>query len=173
MNFTVTSTGRRRAMAFLLVLAVAGAVIRTLADNPSTLRDVGTLMLVLWLPVIGQLLGWLRGKLPAPTPPPTGFVEGQPFTAQLKVEVTPLPPEGFVQALQADTQLFTVLLGRQGFTARSATPLQQWLAASTPQALELQFLTPDIALQRLPVQTTFHVMVGTVAVAKGEVAERL
>lgn len=172
MDFTVTSTGRRRAMAFLLVLAVAGAVIRALADNPSTWRDIGTLMLVLWVPAVGQLLGWLRARLPASTPPPTGFAQGQPFTAQLTAEITPLPPEGLLQALQADTELFTVLLGRQGFTARSATPLRQWLAAPGAQTLALEFLTPGLALQRLAPQTPFHVLVGTVAVAQGVVLQR-
>lgn len=173
MAFTVNSTGRRLAMAFLLALAVAGAVIRAMADNPSTLRDVGTLLLVLWVPAIGQFIGWLRGRLPASRPPPTGFTEGQAFTAQLKVEITPLPPEGVLQSLDPATPLFTVLFGRQGFTARSTMPVPQWLAASSPQTLELEFLTPELALQRLPPQTPFHVLVGPVGVAKGVVLERL
>ena len=106
-------------------------------------------------------------------PPPTGFAQGQPFAAQLEVELTPLPPEGFLQALDAATPQFTVLRGRQGFTARSAAPLAQWLAASSPQTLALQFLTPELALQRLPPQTPFHILVGSVAVAKGVVLKRL
>lgn len=173
MALSITPTGRRLAMAFLLLLAVAGGVIRALADNPSTLRDVGTLLLVLWVPAIGQLIGWLRRQLPAAAPPPTGFAPGQPFEAQLQVELTPLPPRGFLQAMDAATPQFTVLHGRQGFTARSAAPLAQWLAASPPQTLALQFLTPDLALQRLAPRTHFHVLVGSVAVAKGVALERL
>lgn len=173
MAFIVNSTGRRLAMAFLLALAVAGAVIRVMADNPSTLRDIGSLLLVLWVPAVGQLIGWLRGKMPAPKPPPTGFPDGQPFTAQLKVELTPLPPPGLLQALDPATPLFTVLFGRQGFTARSANPVPQWLSATSPQTLELEFLTPELALQRLRPQTPFHVLVGPVGVAKGVVLEQL
>eukprot|EP01034_Spumella_vulgaris_P006289 gene6289-8010_t len=53
MSFTVSSSSRRVAMAVLLGLAVLGGVIRYTATNPSTLRDVGTLLLVLWVPAIG------------------------------------------------------------------------------------------------------------------------
>jgi hypothetical protein len=173
MAFTVTSSSRRLVMAVLLALAIAGAAIRLLADNPSTLRDMGTLLLVLWIPAVGNLIGWLRAKLPAATPPPTGFAEGAPFEAQLVAELTPLAPEGFLEAFDPATPTCTVLSGRQGFTARTVPPLAQWLADPAPHRLRLQFLAPALALRRLPPQTAFHVLVGQVAVAKGRVLEQL
>jgi len=47
-------------MAVMLVLAAAGGVIREMAPNPSVLRDIGTLMLVLWLPAVGNLVCYLK-----------------------------------------------------------------------------------------------------------------
>ena len=64
MAFTVTSAGRRLAMAVLLLLAIAGAVIRATAPDPSTLRDIGTLLLVLWMPAVGNLVAYLVRKIP-------------------------------------------------------------------------------------------------------------
>jgi hypothetical protein len=47
----IVDSGRRQVvMCVLLGLAAAGAAIRHWADNPSLARDIGTLLLVLWLP---------------------------------------------------------------------------------------------------------------------------
>ena len=51
-------------MAVLLFLAVIGAAIRHWADNPSLLRDIGTLMLVLWLPAVGNLVAFVIRRVP-------------------------------------------------------------------------------------------------------------
>ena len=65
-NATMKATSPRRqlAMCVLLGLALVGAGIRHWADNPSTLRDVGTLMLVLWLPAVGNLVGFVIREFP-------------------------------------------------------------------------------------------------------------
>ena len=56
MAFTVSTYSRRAAMAALLALAVLGGVIRYSAPNPSTLRDIGTLLLVLWVQLVVGLI---------------------------------------------------------------------------------------------------------------------
>jgi hypothetical protein len=172
MALTVSSFHRRAVTATLLALAVLGAVLRAVADNPSMLRDVGTVLLVLWLPALGSLIGYLKNKLPASAPPPTHFAEGSPFSPQLKVRLrkVALPP-GFAELLDPHEARATVILGRRGFTVRMAEPLLQWLARGADPEVELELLRPGVALPHLPAGTSFHVVMGTTAVAKGQVCE--
>ena len=55
----VTSFRRQVVMATLLVLAIVGGVMRYWAPNPSTARDIGTLLLVMWLPAVGNLVSFV------------------------------------------------------------------------------------------------------------------
>jgi hypothetical protein len=157
------------AMAALLSLATAGGIVRALAPDPSTLRDVGTLMLVLWLPAIGNLLGYLRGRLPHAAPPPTAFEPGSPFSPHLQARLERLDlPAGFAEA-QTREQLGTVLVGRQGFTVRFAQPVAAWLVSEGEPVVPMELLRPRAAIQYLPVGTDFHLLVGVQPVAKGRV----
>jgi hypothetical protein len=158
----------------MLTLALSGGVIRHYAPNPSTLRDIGTLLLVLWLPAIGNLIGYVSRKLPHGAPPPTGFAPGSAFAPQLHVQIerVELPP-GFIGALGPEIDMGTVLLGRRGFTVRMGTPVSRVLAVAGPQALTFECLTPAAALPHLTPGTEFHLLVGTTAVAKGRVTGRL
>jgi hypothetical protein len=169
MAFTVTPARRRLAMAAVLTLAVAGGIIRSLAPDPSTMRDVGTLLLVLWLPAIGNFIAYLSAKLPKPAPPPTGFPAGQAFSPQLRVQLERIPlPADSAQSFLPD-QLGTVLVGRRGFTARGAGPMAAWVAGEGDSTLSLELLRPAAARAYLTEGTGFHLLVGTQAVAKGRV----
>jgi hypothetical protein len=55
----VTSTRRQIVMATLLGLAIVGGAVRYWATNPSTARDIGTLLLVMWLPAVGNLISFV------------------------------------------------------------------------------------------------------------------
>jgi hypothetical protein len=174
MAFTVTPFRRRLAMAAMLALAVSGGVIRYYAPNPSTLRDIGTLLLVLWLPAIGNLIGYLSRKLPRGTPPPTGFAPGSAFAPQLAVEIqTVALPSGFAEALGTQIDAGTVVIGRRGFTVRMGRPVSQVLTVAGPQELAFELLAPAAALRYLEPGAAFHLLVGTTAVAKGRVTSRL
>lgn len=173
MSITVTPLRRRLVMAVLLGLACAGGVIRHQAPDPSTLRDVGTLLLVLWLPAVGNLVAYLIRKIPARKPPPSAFPPGAPFSAQLSARIdTVAAPADWLAALDPSEQRCTVLVGRRGFTVRSAAPLSQWLAES-PQTLALECLVPSAALRQLVPGTAFHLLVGTTPVAQGCVLEQV
>ncbi len=172
MGFTVTPTSRRLAMAAMLTLAVSGGVIRDYADNPSTLRDVGTLLLVLWLPAVGNLIGYLARKIPRSAPPPTDFPAGAPFTPHLNVQLQSVElPEDFLSTLGPAVRMGTLLVGRQGFTVRTAQPMAQSLAAPGSHMVMLELLRPAAGLPHLPTGTDFHLLVGTTAVGKGCVVE--
>jgi len=161
---------RRLAMAVMLGLAVSGGVIRHYAPAPSTLHDVGSLLLVMWLPAVGNLIGYLMRKLPRSAPPPTDFPPGSTFRPQLQVRVETVPlPDGWLASLDAVEERTVLLVGRHGFTARSARPVVQWLAQREPQDLAIELLRPDAALRELKPGTDVHLLVGTTAVGKGRV----
>ena len=169
MALTATPARRRIAMAVLLVLAAAGAVIRELAPNPSVLRDIGTLMLVLWLPAVGNLVGYLKGKLPRRAPPPTHFPEGAAFSPHLEVRLERLAlPPGFVQSVP-DDMLAVVLVGRRGFSVRFAQPLRAWLEGVGDTTAMLELLRPASARGQLVAGTAFRLLAGETVVAKGSV----
>ncbi|RYY99978.1 MAG: hypothetical protein EOO24_16830 [Comamonadaceae bacterium] len=165
----VATPGRRRiAMAVLLALAALGAVIRATAPDPSVLRDIGTLLLVLWLPAVGNLIAWLIRQIPPAAPRVTDFRPGAPFTPHLRAELMPVPvaPASAIDAAEARC---TLIVGRQGFTARLAAPVVQLLQPAGSQVHQLELLRPDQALQQLKPGVRFHLLVGPTALASGEV----
>lgn len=168
MPLVVPTPARRRiVMAVLLALAAAGAVIRYVAPDPSVLRDVGTLLLVLWLPAVGNLIAWLIRKMPRKPSPVPGFVAGSTFTEHLRAQadVLPLPPE-LIAGLQPHDAQCTLVLGHQGFTARLPAPGLQVLTVPGPRVLGLELLRPSAALPALPEGTVFHLLIGRTAAAK-------
>lgn len=170
MALTATPSRRRLAMIALLLLALAGGFIRKYAPNPSTLRDIGSLLLVLWLPAVGNLIAWFVKRIPRSAPPVTSFPEGSTFTPQLDVRLQATEmSKDLLAALDPDERQCTVLVGRSGFTARLGEPLGQLLATPGSQALALELLHPAVALPRLAPGTDFHLLAGTTAVAKGTV----
>ena len=163
----VTSSRRQIVMAVLLSLAVLGAAMRHWADNPSVARDVGTLLLVMWLPAVGNLVGFVIRKFPRRGARDEGFAAG--FTTHLTAEVTPIAAA--MRGLDPAERRCTMLLGSEGFTVRSALPLSHWLTAGGAQTLDFELLRPAAGAGRLAPGTTFHVLAGTVAVASGRVTQ--
>jgi len=173
MPLIVTPERRRLAMVAMLGLAIAGGVIRHQAPNPSTLRDVGTLLLVLWLPAVGNLIAYLVRKIPSGKPPPLDFPTGAPFSPHFTahIESVPLPAE-WRSTLDPLAHNCTVLLGRTGFTVRAAAPLAQWLTGDA-HTVALECLVPATAMSRMVPGTAFHLLVGATAVGQGRVLEGL
>lgn len=169
MSVKATSFQRKLIVYVLLVFAVTGAAIRLWAPNPSALRDIGSLLLVLWLPVIGNVVGFFGRKIPLPVPK-LAFDAGRPFTPQLRISFTPavLQPERR-PAQDGLPELFTLVIGREGFNARPATSVGELLASAGPQEVELEFLHPVRALHRFPAGTDFKLLVDTAAVGRGTV----
>ena len=110
-----TIQARRKVIAILLLaLAVLGALMRQLAEADSLAHDIGTLLLVMWVPVVGNIVGYFMKKY-APKPRlPAGFTAGAPFTAHVSA------------GLQFDVEMpdlgapwtCTLLQGTQGYTVR-------------------------------------------------------
>jgi hypothetical protein len=167
-----TSSRRRLIVYVLLGLAVAGAAMRQWAPHPSLARDVGTLLLVLWLPVIGQVVGFViarvqqarAGRVAA------AFAPQAAFAPELEIEFVPVAAAA-LPALPAGERHCTLVVGHEGFTARAAAPLAQWLGGSRTCTVSLQMLRPALALQRLRVGTTFSMLAGRTVVGTGRVLQ--
>lgn len=161
----VSSSRRQVVMATLLALAVLGAVLRYWAPEPSTVRDIGTLLLVLWLPAVGNLVAFAIRKLPRRDKGlPGAFDDETPFVQHL---VLRMASWGAITLLAGERQC-TLVCGKEGFTARSAEPLALALSDARGEPdLALQLLRPGVALARLQAGTRVQVMVGGTVIAEG------
>ncbi|MHB1121846.1 MAG: hypothetical protein ACYC0T_03885 [Ramlibacter sp.] len=159
---------RQVIVAVLLALAIAGAGMRQWADNPSLARDIGTLLLVLWLPAVGNIVAFAIGRWRAAHPQRPPFNPAAAFQGHLLVELARVGPAG---AGAMDAGLCTLVVGREGFTARLAQPLALWLTGPQPAVLQVQLLRPTLALPRLPLGAVFSVLAGTRPVGTGRVLE--
>jgi hypothetical protein len=165
-----TSSRRQIIVFVLLILALAGAAIRQWADKPSIARDIGTLLLVLWLPIIGNVVAYVITRMQSARRArrSAGFAPDAAFAAHLLVEVLPLAP---APAFSKEERNCTLVVGQEGFTARSTTPLAQWLAAGAARPVALQLLRPDLAMPRLTAGASFSVLAGRSLAASGRVLE--
>ncbi len=163
----VSSPRRQMVMAILLGLAVLGAVLRYQAPNPSTTRDIGTLLLVLWLPAVGNLVAFVVRQLAQHRAAQrAGFDDASPFVQHLVLRMTSW---GAITVPQGVRQC-TLVIGKDGFTARSAEPLAVALSDATGEPdMGLELLRPGMALVRLRSGTRVQVMVGETTIAEGTV----
>ena len=165
------SRRRRIITAVLLALALMGGVIRAYAPQPSLMRDFGTLMLVLWLPIIGNIIAWGVARWHARKPAPPGFDPASPFVPTARVELTLLPAEVPAARRPIPPGLFLCVLavGNTGFTARLAVPHDAVPEPEVPAALEVQLLRPDLALPALQAGTEFVLISGRTTLGRGVV----
>lgn len=188
---TTRQSRRKLIVVVLLIIAVSGAVIRHFVAPPSTLRDIGTLMLLLWIPVIGNVVAWFFGKVrlarqaakAARSPalaqtqpaPPTAPVATGAFAADAIVEFTLRPasiPAEDVPIAEGEHQCAFVV-GNEGFSARWRVPEGKSFYRGTAQTLEAQFLSPSLALPKFASGTAFRMLVGDAFIGDGKVREML
>ncbi|WP_076999016.1 hypothetical protein [Variovorax sp. KK3] len=167
---------RRFIVIALLCAALGGALLRALSEPGSTARDVGTLLMLLWLPIIGNVIAWLIAKLRRPvTAEPTGFEAGNAFRPHALVELTLRAPQ-----LPSENSLIgegehhcALVVDNEGFSARWVVPPGKAFRRGTPQTLQVEFLKPAIALPRFPRDTEFRMLVAESFVGDGRVLQLL
>ena len=184
---TTRQSRRKLIVIVLLFIAVGGALIRHFVPPPSTLRDIGTLMLLLWIPVIGNVVAWLFGKVRVarqaakaarstapvqPAPPAVPTASGV-FAADLIVEFTLRPaaiPAEDLPIAEGEHQCAFVV-GNEGFSARWRVPEGKSFYRGTAQTLEAQFLSPTLALPKFKSGTGFRMLIGDAFIGDGRVRE--
>ena len=164
---------RRRQIitAILLAFAVLGFVIRPFTPGPSLLRDFGSLLLVLWLPIIGNIIAWGVARFHARKAAPPGFDAASSFEPSAGVQITLLAAGVPAASRPVRAGLFpcTVAVGTDGFTARLRVPQDQVPVPEVPQQLEVQFLRPELALASLPAGAEFVLISGRITLGRGVV----
>jgi hypothetical protein len=155
------------------VLARESAVICGAPWVEATLRQVDPALqfrwLVLWVPVIGNVIAYFGRKIKLGRKSPFG---GRPFAGELLVEMTPLAPAPALgKPLDGDT--CALVVGTEAFSARLSQPLAGWLASDAPIRVQAQFLKPKIALARFPQDTSFRVVAQERLVGQGRVLQVL
>jgi hypothetical protein len=167
MLFHATPARRRLVVILLLVFALVGGAIRLWAPSPSTLRDMGSLLLVLWVPVIGNVIAFLVQRIKLRRTP-----FDLPFDPELLVELRPLaPPPRLAQPLSGAT--CALVVGTEGFTVRLSQPLAGWLQAGRTIQVQAQFLKPAMALALFAPDTPFRVVAQQQLVGQGRVLQVL
>lgn len=165
------SSRRQIITVVLLVFALIGAVVRWLAPDPSMARNLGTLLMVLWLPIIGNIIAWLiqRAKTPAQLPP--GFAPDAAFEAHAHIELSLLPPDTPRQSrpIRAGRFVCALAVGSEAFTVRLAVPPGGEPEPEQPCTLPVQFLRPEMAMARLTPGTRFVLLAGRTALGSGTV----
>lgn len=172
---TTIQARRKLIVLILLGVAVGGAVIRHFAAMGSTLRDIGTLLMLLWIPIIGNVIAWLvaRVRRPHAEEPVAGFDQRADFTAHARVELTlresQLPSENIPVA--AGEHRCALVVDNQGFSARWRLRPGDVVERGRPRQCDIEFLAPELALVRFPVDAPFRMLVGESFIGDGRVLQ--
>ena len=175
MNYQATSSRRQIITAVLLLFAVAGGLLRWLAPQPSLARDMGSLLLVLWLPIIGNIIAWLVARAHKPKNAPPGFAPDSPFTPSAQVTLTLLAADVPSRSRPIHAGLFPcmVAVGQEAFSARLWVPPHAEPVPEVAQSLEVEFLRPELALPKLAPGTEFMLLSGRTLLGQGQVQQAL
>jgi hypothetical protein len=171
MNQSSKSARRQIAAMVMLGLALIGGLVRWFAPQPSMARDVGSLLMVLWLPIVGNIIGWLMQRARAPKHQLQGFAAGTVFEPHARIELTLLAAETPRLSRPIRSGFFdgALVVGSEGFTTRLEVPMDGEPVPEMPCTLAVQFLRPELALAQLTVGTRFALLSGRTLLGTGSV----
>ena len=173
MTTSTISSRRQIITTVLLLFSVGGGLLRWLAPQPSLARDMGSLLLVLWLPIIGNIIAWLVARAHKPKNAPPGFAPDSPFTPSAHITLTLLAAEVPSQSRPIRAGLFNcmVVVGHEAFSARLQVPPHAEPVPEVAQPLEVEFLRPEVALPKLKPGTDFTLLSGRTLLGRGQVQQ--
>lgn len=158
----------------LLALAVAGGVTRLIAPKPSLARDMGSLLLVLWLPIIGNIIAWLVARAHTlrvgRKAGPPGFDPTSPFTPSARIELTLFAADVPAASRPIRAGIFpcALVVGSDGFSARLRVPERDEPVPEVATHMDVEFLRPELALAKMPPGADFVVLAGRIALGRGK-----
>ena len=173
MTTSTISSRRQIITTVLLLFAVGGGLLRWLAPQPSLARDMGSLLLVLWLPIIGNIIAWVVAQAHKPKNAPPGFAPDSPFTPSAHITLTLLAAEVPAQSRPIRAGLFHCMVGvgHEAFSARLQVPPHAEPVPEVAQPLEVEFLRPEVALPKLKPGTDFTLLSGRTLLGRGQVQQ--
>jgi len=163
---------RRLIVIILLCVAVGGAVLRHLATPGSTLRDIGTLLMLLWVPIIGNVISWLIARMRRPAAlAPSPFEDRGAFEPHALVELTlrQLTIPSHDTPVAEGEHRCALVVDNEAFSARWWVRPGEAFRRGTAQTLEVEFLAPALALPRFPADTAFRMLVDESFIGDGRV----
>lgn len=165
------STRRQIITVVMLVLALIGGLVRWFAPQPSLARDLGSVLMVLWLPIVGNIIGWLIQRAKAPKHQLQGFAAGTAFEPSARIELTLLPADTPLLSRPIRAGYFdgALVVGSEGFTTRLAVPTDGEPVPEVPCTLDVQYLRPELALAQLTPGTKFALLSGRTLLGTGHV----
>jgi hypothetical protein len=165
------SARRQLITVLMLVLALVGGAVRWFAPQPSIARDLGTMLMVLWLPIVGNIIAWLIQRAKAPKHQPQGFAAGTVFEPHARIALTLLAADTPRQSRPIRAGYFdgALVVGSEAFTTRLAVPSEGEPVPEVPCTLEVQFLRPELARAQLTVGTKFAFLSGRTVLGTGHV----
>lgn len=167
---------RRLIVIILLCVAVGGAFVRHFAAPGSTLRDIGTLMLLLWVPIIGNVIAWLIGRMRRPAAPAASPFDARgPFEPHALVELTLRPPKlpSHDAPVAEGEHRCALVVDNEAFSVRWWVQPGEGFRRGTAQAIEVEFLAPALARPRFLRDTAFRMLVGESFIGDGRVLRLL
>ena len=173
---TPIQSRRKLIVIILLCVAIGGALLRYFTVPRSTAHDVGTLLMLLWLPIIGNVITWLVGKMRRPAEAaPAVFEEGSVFKPHALVELTLRPPQLPIEdkPIGEGEHLCHLVLDNQGFSVRWLVRPGELMRRGQPHPTEIEFLSPALALPRFQPNASFRMMVGESFIGDGRVLQVL
>lgn len=169
---TTIQARRKLIVIILLVVALGGAAIRHYATPGTILRDTGTLLMLLWIPIIGNIISWLVARIRRPAVPvPSGFDKRTGFTVHATVELTLRPPQipAEDRPVAVGEHRCALVVDNQGFSARWRVDAGQRVMRGQPFLVDVEFLAPSVALPNFRPESTFRMLVGESFIGDGHV----
>ena len=153
----------------LLVTAVGGALLRAFSSPESVPYYLGTLLMVMWIPIVGNIISFFSKKRRPSVPALPEFSSAMPFVPQAVVELrlNPLQETGSLRTEQDGRIHCLFITGTEGFTVR--VWLLETQGTGETRRAEVQFLVPATANPKFPVGSKFQLMQGGSSLGTGQV----
>jgi hypothetical protein len=158
------SSRRILIVGLLAVAACTGAVVRHFSPPNSTAHSLGTLFMVMWVPIVGNIIFFFAKKRRPIVSVPRTFVDGMPFEAHASVEIALSSCNGAAQVMSAELRCL-VVVGTEGFSSRIMIP--QASALGDKIVAQVEFLSPAVALPKVSASYTFNLVQGKSVVGQG------
>ncbi len=162
------SSRRVLIVAIMLVVAVGGALLRHFSVPQSTSYYVGTMLMVMWVPIVGNIIAFVVRKIPLPTrkaeAPPVPVSDDPHVVVDIR-----LSPGHTLQPGDRGEVACLFVIGTEGYSVRIPGPQDGTDLRAESLTSPAQFLSPAAALPKFPIGTRFRLVQGQTAVGTGHV----